>query len=111
MLLYANDMLIVAKSMSDVNKLKMLLSREFDMEDLATTYKILRMEIHRDRALGRLWLSQSCYVGKGLERFNMENAKLVSSPFSSFHSHTLHNESNIFDRYNNNIIRSYFSSC
>ena len=57
LLLYVDDMLIAAKSMSEVNKLKTLLSREFDMKDLGTAKKILGMEIRRDRALGRLWLS------------------------------------------------------
>ena len=33
LLLYVDDMLIVAKSMSEVNKLKALLSKEFNMKD------------------------------------------------------------------------------
>ena len=74
-------MLIAAKSMSEVNKLKILLSKEFDMKDLGVAKKILRMKIRRQRALGRLWLSQSSYVRKVLERFSMENAKPVSTPF------------------------------
>ena len=57
LLLYVDDMLIAAKSMSEVNKLKFLLSREVDMKDLVAAKKILRMEICRDRALGGLWLS------------------------------------------------------
>ena len=54
LLLYVDDMLIATKSTSEVNKLKILLSREFDMKDLVTTKKILGMEIRIDRALGRL---------------------------------------------------------
>ena len=73
-------MLIVAKSMSEVNKLKSLLSKEFDMKDLDATKKILGMEIHKDRALGRLCLSQHSYVERVLERFNMDNAKPLSTP-------------------------------
>jgi hypothetical protein len=38
------------------------------------------MEIHRDRDARKLWLSQADYVKKVLERFSMENAKLVSTP-------------------------------
>ena len=83
LLLYVDNMLITAKSMSKVNKLKTLLSREFDMKDLGATKKIIGMEIRRDRALGRLWLSQSSYVGKVLERFSMENAKPVSTPLAN----------------------------
>ena len=56
LLRYVDDMLISVKSTSEVNKLKILLSREFDMKDLGATKKILVMNIHRDRALWRLWL-------------------------------------------------------
>ena len=77
LLLYVDDMLIAAKSLSEVNKLKILLSREFNMNDLGVARKILRMEIRREKAIERLWLSQSGYVRKVLERFIMENAKLV----------------------------------
>ena len=38
-------MLIAAKSIVEVNKLKVLLSREFDMKDLDAAKKILGMEI------------------------------------------------------------------
>ncbi|RVX19433.1 Retrovirus-related Pol polyprotein from transposon TNT 1-94 [Vitis vinifera] len=41
--------------------------------------KILGMEIHKDRASGRLWLSQYSYVKRVLERFNMDDAKPVST--------------------------------
>ena len=44
---------------------------------------ILGMEILGERALGRLWLSQSGYVWKVLERFSMENAKPVSTPLAN----------------------------
>ena len=83
LLLYVDDMLITAKSMSEVNKLKILLSREFKMKDLGVDKNILGMEIHIERALGRLWLSQSGYLRKVLERFNMENAKPISPPLAN----------------------------
>ena len=57
LLLYVDDMLIAAKSMSEVKKLKILLSIEFDMKDLSVAKNILGMELHRERALGKLWLS------------------------------------------------------
>ena len=60
-LVYVDDILIFAKSMRKVKKLKILLSREFEMEDLDVVKKILGMEIFRDKSLGRLWLSQSGY--------------------------------------------------
>jgi hypothetical protein len=89
LLLYVDDMLIAAKSIVEVNKLKVLLSREFDMKDFGAAKKILGMEIHRDRDAKRLWLSQASYVKKVLERFSMENAKPVSTPLvNHFHLST-----------------------
>ena len=41
-------MLIAAKSVIGVKKLKTLLEKEFDMKDLGAAKKILRMEIRRD---------------------------------------------------------------
>ena len=38
---YVDDMLIGAKSMGEVNKLKTLLSRGFDIKDLGAAKKIL----------------------------------------------------------------------
>ena len=70
LLLYVDDMLITAKSIMEVNKLKVLLSREFDMKDLGATKKILGMEIRRDRDAKRLWLSPAGYVKKVLQRFS-----------------------------------------
>ncbi|KAL6315051.1 hypothetical protein AAG906_030898 [Vitis piasezkii] len=70
-------------SMVEVNKLKSLLSKEFDMKDLGAAKKILGMEIHRDKASGRLWLSQHSYVKRMLERFKMDNAKPISTPLAN----------------------------
>jgi hypothetical protein len=82
-LLYVDDMLIATKSIVEVNKLKILLSREFDMKDLGVAKKILRMEIPRNKDAKRLWLSQAGYVKKVMERFSMENAKSVSTPLAN----------------------------
>ena len=47
--LYVDDMLIAAEKKSDVNKVKLLLSKEFEMKDLGATKKILGMVIRWDR--------------------------------------------------------------
>ncbi|KAL6329279.1 hypothetical protein AAG906_015482 [Vitis piasezkii] len=62
LLLNVDDMLITVKSIVEVNKLKSLSSKEFGMKDLGAAKKILGMEIHKDKALGRLWLSQYSYT-------------------------------------------------
>jgi hypothetical protein len=82
LLLYIDDILIAIKSMKEVATLKAQLSREFDMKDLGAAKKILGMEIIKDRKSGLLYLSQKNYIEKVLHRFNMHNAKPVSTPFA-----------------------------
>ena len=50
------------------------------MKDLGATKKILGMEIMRNRKAGKLNLSQKWYIEKVFHRFNMQNAKPVSTP-------------------------------
>ena len=49
LLLYVDDVLIAAKNMSEVDKLKAKLKQEFEMKDLGTAKKILGMKIHKNR--------------------------------------------------------------
>jgi len=76
-------MLIASKDKTIFDKLKAQLSNEFEMEDLGAARKILGMEIHRDRKAGKLYLSQKKYLEKVLERFNMTDYKLVSTPLAA----------------------------
>ena len=82
MLLYVYDMLIAAKSKEEIRTVKPQLNDKFEMEDLGTAKKILWMEILRDRVTGRLSLSQKESIAKLLRRFNMQNAKLVTTPLA-----------------------------
>ncbi|WVZ79655.1 hypothetical protein U9M48_027210 [Paspalum notatum var. saurae] len=83
LLLYVDDMLIAAKEKSEIAKLKAQLNKEFEMKDLGAAKKILGMEIIRDRKSGLLYLSQRGYIEKVLRRFNMHNAKPVSTPLAA----------------------------
>jgi hypothetical protein len=83
LLLYVDDMLIAAKSMCEVNRLKSLLHKEFEMKDLDAAKKILGMEIRKDREARKLWLSQKNYIRKMLEKFSMLDAKPVSKPLAN----------------------------
>ncbi|KAF2288730.1 hypothetical protein GH714_011801 [Hevea brasiliensis] len=53
------------------------------MKDLGAAKKILRMEITRERSVGKFFLSQQAYVEKVLKRFNMNNAKPMTVPFAT----------------------------
>src|SRR3954462_11501850 len=79
LLLYVDDMLIAARSKAQVQKVKAQLKREFDMKDLGEARKILGMEITRDRSADALWLSQKNHILKVLERFNMTEARPVTT--------------------------------
>jgi len=52
------------------------------MKDLGVVKKILGMRITRDKKNHKFILSQGDYIEKVLERFRMENAKLVSTPLA-----------------------------
>jgi hypothetical protein len=52
------------------------------MKYLGVAKKILGMKIIRDRKNHKLALSQGEYIEKVLERFRMQNAKLVSTPLA-----------------------------
>ncbi|KAJ4721544.1 Retrovirus-related Pol polyprotein from transposon TNT 1-94 [Melia azedarach] len=80
LVLYVDDMLIAAENKSDVQKLKDLLSVEFEMKDLGVARKILGMEIYRERSKKKLFLSQKGYIQKILSRFGMSTAKPIDTP-------------------------------
>ena len=63
-----------------IQKLKMELSKTFEMKNLGNAKRILGMEILRDRKADKLWLSQERYIERMLERFNMKSSKPVSTP-------------------------------
>ena len=95
LLLYVDDMLIVVRNETHIQKLKAQLKKKFDMKDLREAKKILGMEITRYKGSGRLWLSQEKYLLKVLKRFNMAKTRLVITtwqvtsdyPLSNVHNH------------------------
>ena len=76
-------MLIAGSSIEEINNLKKQLSKQFAMKNLGVAKQILGIRIIRDKANGTLKLSQLEYVKKVLSRFNMNEAKLVSTPLDS----------------------------
>jgi len=56
LLLYVDDMLIVARNKTHIRKLKAQLKEEFYMKDLREAKKVLGMETSRDRTTVKLWL-------------------------------------------------------
>ena len=73
-------MLVVGSNMDHIKGLKRQLAHAFAMKDLGAAKQILGMKICRDRNNKKLTLSQADYIMKVLQRFSMENAKVVSTP-------------------------------
>ncbi|KAE8735860.1 Cytochrome P450 90B1 [Hibiscus syriacus] len=80
LLLYVDDMLVAGSDMQEIIHLKQKLSKQFAMKDLGAAKQILGMRIKRDTKSGTLMLSQAEYINKVLSRFNMQDAKPVSTP-------------------------------
>ena len=83
LLLYVDNMLIAGSSLEEINNLKKQLSKQFVMKDSRAVKQILSIRIIRDKTNGTLKLSQSEYVKKILSRFNLNEAKPVSTPLGS----------------------------
>ena len=83
LLVYVDDMLVSGSNMQDINVLKRKLAKSFAMKDLGATKQILGMRITRDMKNRKLTLSQGEYIENVLQRFRMQNAKLVSTPLAS----------------------------
>ena len=56
-LLYVDDMLILRKDMSKIDRLKKELSESFAMKDMGLVKQILGMQISCDRKNKKIWLS------------------------------------------------------
>ncbi|KAH9646639.1 hypothetical protein KPL70_024932 [Citrus sinensis] len=82
LVLYVDDMLIASVSMSLIEDLKQKLKGEFDMKDLGPAKKILGMQLHRDRKVGTLFLSQEEYIRRVIDKFGMANSKPVQTPLA-----------------------------
>ncbi|KAE8684638.1 Chitin elicitor receptor kinase 1 [Hibiscus syriacus] len=80
LLLYVDDMLVAGSDMQEIINLKQKLSKQFAIKDLGAAKQILGMRIKRDTKSGTLMLSQAEYINKVLSRFNMQDAKPVSTP-------------------------------
>ncbi|KAE8697282.1 omega-6 fatty acid desaturase, endoplasmic reticulum isozyme 1 [Hibiscus syriacus] len=80
LLLYVDDMLVAGSDIQEIINLKQKLSKQFAMKDLGAAKQILGMRIKRDTKSGTLILSQAEYINKVLSRFNMQDAKPISTP-------------------------------
>jgi len=90
LLLYVDDMLVAGSSMQDIVDIKKTLANTFEMKDLGEAKQILGMKITRDKQNHLLRLSQEGYIDKVLKRFNMKDAKSITTPLAKHFKLTKH---------------------
>ncbi|CAM8931496.1 unnamed protein product [Rhodiola kirilowii] len=74
-LLYVDDILMISGDEIAIAKVNHDLSMHFDMKDLGHAKKILGVNIFRDKRNKKLYLSQSDYLNKVVDKFVMRSAK------------------------------------
>ncbi len=79
-IIYVDDLIILASLMSSMKALKAMLEKEYEMSDLGELHFCLGVEFVRDRATRSITMSQSKYVVDVLKRFGMEDCKPIATP-------------------------------
>ena len=80
LIIYVDDMLLSGRHAGELTKLVWKLQLKFSMKDLGPARHTLGMKISRNRDKRRLFLTQTDYIGRVLERFNMQSAQSASTP-------------------------------
>jgi hypothetical protein len=80
LVLYVDDILLMYNDKNLLQETNGFLSSNFDMKDLGDASYVLGVEIHRDRTMGVLGLSQRAYIEKMLKRYNMHNCSRQLDP-------------------------------
>ena len=79
LIIYMDDMLLSVRHTGELAKLVRQLRLKFAMKDLGPARHILGMKISQNHNRIQLFLSQTDYIGRVLERFNMKTAKSTST--------------------------------
>jgi hypothetical protein len=82
LILYVDDILLASSDKNLLFKMKGFLSSNFDLKDLGDASYVLGIEIHRDRTIGMLCLSQKAYIEKVLKRYHIHECSTTSVPFT-----------------------------
>lgn len=86
LMLYVDDLLIIASSIDAVNDLKQALTKEFSMQDLGAASYYLGIRIIRDETQGTVSLVQDAYTRRILAQYGMQHCKAAHTPMDS-HQH------------------------
>jgi hypothetical protein len=75
LVLYVDDILLIGNDVPMLESVKDWLRKNFSMKDLGEAQYILGIKIYRDRSKRMLGLSQTTYLDKVLDKFNMKDSK------------------------------------
>jgi hypothetical protein len=77
-IVYVDNVLFLGADKKKLLKTKELFMKRWECRDLSDAQEFLRMHIrHKD---GKIYLDQSTYLQKVIERFNLQNAKPALTP-------------------------------
>ena len=79
---YVDDLTIACNNPPALERIKSELKKRFKMHDLGSIKCILGIEVTRDRANRKIYLSQRKHIGDVLDRFQMTDSRPVSTPLS-----------------------------
>jgi hypothetical protein len=79
MIIYVDDLIILANNVNILKWLKSRLEDEFEMSDLGELHYCLGVEFERDHVNRTITMSQSKYIEEVLKRFDME-CKPIRTP-------------------------------
>jgi hypothetical protein len=79
---YVDDLTLACKHQPTLNRIKEELKKRYKMHDLGPIKYILGIEVIRDRANRSMLLSQRKHISDVLERFQMTDARPVSTPLA-----------------------------
>jgi hypothetical protein len=79
---YVDDLTIACNNNPALKRIKEELSSRYKMRDLGPIKYILGIEVIRDRANRKMFLSQRKHIGDILDRFNLADSRPVSTPLS-----------------------------
>ena len=80
LIIYVDDMLLSSGHAEEFTELVQKLRLKFAMKDRVPARHILGIKISRNRNRRQLFLSQTDYIGRVLECFNMQSAKSALTP-------------------------------
>jgi len=78
--IHVDNMTILASSNTLMSQVKSDLNLKFDTQDLGLVKQILGMEITQDKTTGSITITQTQYLKKILERFQMTECHPVTTP-------------------------------